>query len=827
MNRFVCIHGHFYQPPRENAWLEEIEVQDSAAPYHDWNERVAAECYAPNSASRILDRQDRIVDIVNNYASISFDAGPTLLSWLERAQPDVYRAILEADKAARARFRGHGTAMAQVYNHVIMPLATSRDKRTQVLWGIRDFERRFGRRPEGMWLAETAVDLESLDVMAAEGIAFTVLAPRQAGAVRPLAPGAPAGAPTADAAWLDVLGARIDPRKPYLCRLPSGRTIAIFFYDGPISHDLAFGDLLRNGGDFARRLAAGFSAGAPARPELVHIATDGETYGHHHRFGDMALAYALRSLERDGLAEITVYADYLERFPPADEVEIVENTSWSCAHGVERWRSDCGCSTGAHPGWNQKWRTPLRKAMDWLGGQAAAAFAPGLGAYAADPWAARDDYVEVVLDRSAASVEAFFARHVPRPLAPEDKVRVLKLLEMERQAMLIFTSDAWFFDDISNVETVQGLQYAARTLQLLRDVSGRDLEPDFLAILGEAKSNVPRLKNGAVVYEKQVRPAVVDFLRLAAHYAMATLFEADPGTIDVGLYEAVSEDARRTEAGERTLSLGLVRLRSRVTWEERTIEYAVLHLGDQNITAGVRDHGGIAAYRTMGRAIGEAFAKSDMAAVVRLIDRHFGARSYALWHLFTEQKRKILSRILESKLRDLEADFRHIFESNYAVMKAMREMAIPLPEALRTPAQFVLNTDLRRLLEGRGPDLDLGELGRLQREYETWGFKPDGESLGYAASRKAAVLTAAWAETPEDEAGLRKIGEVLSLLKMLALGLDLWRCQNIFFSTGRSVYAGAFDRAAAGDPASAVWIKAFDAVAALLRVDPSVLRRQA
>ncbi len=812
MNRFVCIHGHFYQPPRENAWLEEIEVQDSAAPYHDWNERVSAECYAPNTASRILDDKDRIVDIVNNFASISFDAGPTLLSWLERAQPGVYRAILEADERSRARFRGHGTALAQAYNHMIMPLATGRDKRTQVLWGIRDFERRFGRRPEGMWLPETAVDLESLDIMAGEGLRFTILAPRQAAAVRPLAPGD----------WLDVRGDRVDPKKPYLCRLPSGRTIALFFYDGSIAHDVAFANLLRNGGDFARRLAGGFSAGSPARPELVHAATDGETFGHHHRFGDMALAFALRSIERNRLAEVTVYADFLERFPPADEVRIVENTSWSCAHGVERWRSDCGCSTGGHPGWNQKWRAPLRRAMDRLGGKAAAAFVPGLGAYAADPWAVRDDYISVVLDRSPESVEAFLARHVPRPLGPEDKVRVLKLLEMERQAMLIFTSDAWFFDDVSNVETVQGLQYAARTMQLLRDVSGEDLEPDFLAVLSEARSNVPRHKNGAVVYDKLVRPAVVDFFRLAAHYAMSTLFESDPRTIDLGLYRAVPEDVQRTEAGERTLSLGLIHLRSHVTWEERTIEYAVLHLGDQNITAGVRDHVGDAAYRAMGRTIGLAFARSDMAAVVRLIDREFGSRTYTLWHLFAEQKRRIMARILEAKLRDLEADFRHIFEGNYAVMKAVREMAAPLPEALRTPALFVLNTDLRRLMEG--PGLDLGELRRLQKEYAAWDFKPDGETLAYAAGRKAGALMSAWARTPEDAAGLRDIADFLALLKKMAVVFDPWQCQNVFFSTGRSVYAPMFERAGRGDQAAAAWLKSFDSVAELIRVDPSVFR---
>ncbi|MCX6572828.1 MAG: DUF3536 domain-containing protein, partial [Candidatus Aminicenantes bacterium] len=437
MSRFICIHGHFYQPPRANAWLEEIEVQDSAAPYHDWNERVSAECYAPNSAARILGARDRIVDIVNNYASISFDAGPTLLSWLERANPEVYRAILEADRTARDRFHGHGTAMAQAYNHIIMPLATSRDKRTQILWGIRDFESRFGRRPEGMWLPETAVDLESLDIMAEHGILYTVLAPHQAAEVRELGGGA----------WTDVGGGRVDPKRPYLCRLPSGRTIALFFYDGPISHDLAFGDVLRNGVKFAERLVAAFS-GAGGRAELVHIATDGESYGHHHRFGEMALAYALHHIEKNGLAEVTVYGDYLERFSPTDEIRIVENTSWSCGHGVERWRSDCGDCSGMQPAWNQKWRAPLREAMIWLGDRAAEVFEAGLGAYAPDPWAVRDDYIRLILDRSPGSVEAFFADHIRRPLSPTDKVRVLKLLELARHAMLIFTSDGWFFDDI-------------------------------------------------------------------------------------------------------------------------------------------------------------------------------------------------------------------------------------------------------------------------------------------------------------------------------------------------------------------------------------------
>ena len=808
MSRFVCIHGHFYQPPRENAWLEEIEVQDSAAPYHDWNERVSAECYAPNTAARILDAKDRIVDIVNNYASISFDAGPTLLAWMERAAPETYRAILDADKAAQARFRGHGSAMAQAYNHLIMPLATSRDKRTQVIWGIRDFESRFGRKPEGMWLPETAADLESLDIMAEHGILFTVLAPHQAAAVRKLAGGA----------WTDASEAGIDTKMPYLCRLPSGRTIAIFFYDGPVSHDIAFGGLLRNGEDFAKRLLGAFSAEA-GRAELAHIATDGESYGHHHRFGEMALAYALRQIEKSGLAEVTVYGDYLERFPPAEEVRIHESTSWSCCHGVERWRSDCGDCTGIRPGWNQEWRAPLREAMDWLGARAAEAFERGLGGYAKDPWAVRDDYIRVILDRSPASVEAFLADHIGRPLSPPDKIRVLKLLELARHAMLIFTSDGWFFDDISNVETVQIIQYAARAMQLVRDVGGPDLEPEYVGMLKQAQSNVSRHKNGAVVYETLVRPAVVDFLRLGAHFAVSSLFEDHPRSAKVAHYAVDTEAREAKESGQRKLAVGRVRLRSSVTWEERAVDYAVLHLGDQNITAGVREHDGEARFRDMGRAIGEAFGKSDMAAVVRLIDRHFGPHIYTLWHLFTEEKRKVLFKILEGNLRDLEADFRQIFETNYAIMQAMREMEIPLPEALSTPAEFVLNADLRRLMEG--PAIDVEVLRKIAGEYATWSFKPDGETLGYIISRKVGALVAAWASRPADAAALAQIEAVLTILKRLGVGFDLWQSQNIYFSTGMALYAKGVAGEGRGLAAGTEWLRAFRAVGELLRIDPS------
>ena len=457
MERYICIHGHFYQPPRENPWLEDIEIQDSAYPYHDWNERITAECYAPNSASRNLDGEGRILDIVSNYSRISFNFGPTLLSWMEHSAPETYQAILEADKQSIDWRSGHGNALAQVYNHIIMPLASTRDRRTQILWGIRDFEYRFRRPPEGMWLAETAVDNETLDLLAEYGIKFTILAPRQAWRVRKIGTGK----------WKDVSGSRIDPSRAYLCRLPSGRTINLFFYDGPISQAVAFENLLKKGEDFAHRLLSGFSD-QRTWPQLVHIATDGETYGHHQRFGDMALAYALNHIEGNGIARITNYGEYLEKHPPTHEVQIFENSSWSCVHGIERWRDDCGCNSGGHPGWNQAWRKPLREALDWLRERLSFIYENAASEYLKDPWEARDRYIGVILDRSKENVEKFFQAHSAKPLSHDEKILVLKLLEMQRHAMLMYTSCGWFFDELSGLETVQVIQYAGTGHPALR-----------------------------------------------------------------------------------------------------------------------------------------------------------------------------------------------------------------------------------------------------------------------------------------------------------------------------------------------------------------------
>ncbi|MFQ3663415.1 MAG: DUF3536 domain-containing protein, partial [Chloroflexaceae bacterium] len=496
--RYICIHGHFYQPPRENPWLEAIEQQDSAYPYHDWNERINAECYEQNAASRILDDQGQIVKIVNNYSRISFNFGPTLLSWLAEKAPAVYEGILAADEES-ARLFGRGSAMAQCYNHIIMPLASRRDKITQVLWGIRDFEYRFGRLPDGMWLPETAVDLETLEIMAEHGIRFTILEPHQVNYMRRLG----------DTVWTDVRGGRIDPTRPYLVQLPNQRSIAVFIYDGPVSRAVAFERLLVNGATFAARIAGIFNEYRPW-PQIANIATDGETYGHHHRHGDMALAYALQHIEERGLAKLTNYASYLMRHPPTHEVQIVERTAWSCVHGVGRWSTDCGCNTGSNPGWRQHWREPLRAALDWLRDTLAPRFELQGRRLFKDPWEARNDYIEVILDRSDEVVNRFLTRHGRGPLDSGQCIAALKLMELQRQLLLMYTSCGWFFDDLAGIETVQVIRYAGRAVQLARELFGEDLEGPFLERLARARSNNPAIGDGRAIYDRCVRPAVVD-----------------------------------------------------------------------------------------------------------------------------------------------------------------------------------------------------------------------------------------------------------------------------------------------------------------------------
>ncbi len=469
--RSIVIHGHFYQPPREDPWLNQVAAEPSAAPYHDWNERIERESYRAVVAARVYAPDGRIAHIVNTLASISFNFGATLLEWLERETPGTYAAVLEADRASRARHAGHGNAIAMPYHHVIMPLASRRDKITEVRWGIADFRRRFGRGPEGMWLPETAVDPETLDVLAAEGIAFTILAPHQV-----------------EQAPADGSAGRY--------RTSGGRSIALFVYDGPISHDVAFGSLLKDASAWAERLLAPGKRGHERR--LVAVATDGETYGHHHKFGEVALAWVLRELERRRDARVENFAAFLARHRPEQEVKLVAPTSWSCAHGVERWRADCGCRMAPERPTQQRWRAPLREALDWLAGELHARFEQEGGALFAGSWAARDAYGT---DRTGDG-------------------RARELLEMERNALRMFTSCGWFFDDIAGIETIQILRYAARAIELAGADAPR-LEAGVLERLARAQSNERAEGTGRDVYLNHVkrRVPVESAARTDAHAA--------------------------------------------------------------------------------------------------------------------------------------------------------------------------------------------------------------------------------------------------------------------------------------------------------------------
>jgi alpha-amylase/alpha-mannosidase (GH57 family) len=796
MEGYICIHGHFYQPPRENAWLEVVELQDSAYPFHDWNERVTAECYAANATSRILDGEGYITKIVNNYAKISFDFGPTLLAWMKDSAPDVYQAILEADRQSQQSFSGHGSAMVQAYNHIIMPLANRRDKYTQVLWGIEDFEHHFGRQPEGMWLPETAVDLETLDILAELGIRFTILAPHQARRVRPIG----------SDGWNDVTGGKIDPTMAYELRLPSGRQLAIFFYDGPIASAVAFEGLLDSGQNFAQRLTEGFSQ-ERTWPQLVHIATDGETYGHHHRFGDMALAYALNDIETKKTAQIINYGAFLEKYPPTQEVEIMENTSWSCSHGVERWRSDCGCNSGRHPGWNQAWRAPLRQAMDWLRDSVAPKYEEKAGQLLKDPWAARDDYIGVILDRSPENIEQFLKNNASRQFDEAEGITALKLLELQRHAMLMYTSCAWFFDDISEIGTVQVMQYAGRVVQLAEELFGNSLEPHFLEIMEQAKSNLPRQGDGRRIYEKYIKPAMVDLTKVATHYAVSSLFEKYEPQTRIYCYDVDVQDYRSSVAGKTKLAVGWAKVSSEITRESASLSFGVLHFGDHNLNAGVRDYQGEEAYQAMVQEVTQTFQAADFPEVIRLLDKHFGTSTYSIKSLFRDEQRKVLGYVLEAVLSEAEAAYRELYERHYPLMCFLNETGHPLPRALLSAAEFIINTDLRRELSNES--LDEGRIGQLLDDAQAWNITLDAEGLGYLLQQALERMMARLEANPGEIDLLRELAASVALARSVPLAVELGGVQNLYYKMLQTAYPEFQKKAQQGDAAAAEWDSQF------------------
>jgi hypothetical protein len=802
--RYVCIHGHFYQPPRENPSLEAIELQDSAYPYHDWNERITAECYAPNGTSRLLDEQQRIVKLVNNYAHISFNFGPTLLLWMEQKSPQVLESIKQADKESQERFGGHGSAMAQVYNHMIMPLAHPRDKETQVIWGIRDFIYRFGRRPEGMWLPETAVDIPTLEALAAQGIRFTILAPRQAKRVR-----AHAGRN-----WKDVSGDRIDPSRAYQIRLPSKKTIALFFYDGPISQAVAFEGLLSDGKRFADRLLGGFSD-ERTWPQLSHIATDGESYGHHHHYGEMALTYALHSIENGGSAKLTNHAQFLALHPPDHWVEVVENTSWSCAHGMERWKSNCGCNSGAHGDWNQQWRAPLRIALDWLRDTLAEIFEREAKSLLREPWAARNDYIDVVLNRADENVATFIEKHATHELDRAERVRALKLLELERHAMLMYTSCGWFFDELSGLETVQVLHYAGRTIQLAREATGQELEAPFCERLRDAKSNIPEHGDGERIYKKWVAPAVITPDKVTGHYAVSSLFETYGEKTRIYCYTVERQAYGVETEGRARLAVGRGRVRSEITTEEIALSFAVLHLGDHNITGGVREFQDEQRFSELRTKLSDAFMKADTAEVIRILDEQFHRSTFSLSSLFRDEQRRIIGIILNDTVASLAGSIREMYETQAPLIRFLNSLAVPVPDTLRSVAAIALNSRLQQALEK--PDIDVAGIGGLLREARLNNARLDTTTLEFIMRHRLEMQASAFQDHPEDLDSLKRLHALLDVVRDLPFPVGIWTAQNLTFERLTTNPNGSGAKGIE-DPARQEWARELAAVREKLHI---------
>ncbi len=704
---YVTVHGHFYQPPRENPYLDAIERQPSAAPFHNWNERIHHECYRPNAFARVLNDQGQLLGIINNFEYLSFNIGATLMSWIERHDVEVYQRIVEADRKSCARLDGHGNAIAQVYNHMILPLANQRDKRTQIRWGKADFRSHFGRDPEGMWLAETAVDYATVKILIEEGIKFIVLAPSQAERCR-----------EGDSHWQEVGGGQIDPTRPYRCYQRSGDLdspyLDVFFYDGPISRDMGFDSALSSSHHLAGRL--GQAVRGDHRPtQLISVATDGETFGHHKGGTEKCLAYAFTQEFPQRDWTVTNFAHYLSLNPPTWEVELKPVTAWSCAHGVDRWQEDCGCGGGG--GWHQKWRRPLRDALDWLRDQLIRVYEEEGKKLFNDPWLARDEYVQVIRDR--ASVQKFLVRHQSHRLSQSDRLDALRLLEMQRHALLMYTSCGWFFEELSRPEGVQILRYASRALELAGDVSGIQLEKNFIKRLASAPSNVDCFKNGAEVYRQLVIPAQITFEQVAAHYAISSLFTSYAREERVYCYSANQLDYQIQRMGSVTFAIGQLQLTSEITRESQHFVFGVLHLCGWDFHCCIQPFAGRRNYTQVKEQLFEALAQGSAAQTILKMNHVFGDAAYSLQDLFAEERHRIMRLLSQETLTRLDQLYTQVYRDNYGVLMAFHRGDLPVPQELQVAAEIALGHRLLltlRSLEQDADDLDslLMHLGQLE-----------------------------------------------------------------------------------------------------------------
>jgi len=722
---FITIHGHFYQPPRENAWLESIEAEESAHPFHDWNERITFECYRPNAHARIVDGRRKILDIHNNYSCISFNFGPTLLSWLEEKFSSVYQKVFEADREGFKQF-GHGNAMAQAYNHVIMPLANERDKETEVLWGIADFEKRFHRKPEAMWLPETAVDYPTLRVLVKNGMQYLILSPFQALRTRPFG----------GRKWTDVSQGKIDPTQAYRCFIkdPSGKKlpdkfIDIFFYDGSISNQVSFGDLLKDGNGFCDRFLKACQS-SKKRPQLIHIATDGETYGHHKKFGDMALAYALKEGFTSRGFKLINYGAFLKRFPPVYEVEIDEGpkgegTSWSCAHGVGRWKEDCGCSTGGRPGWNQKWRKPLREALDLLRDELRSVFEGEGKKIFENAWEARNGYIEVILDRSRDKMKRFFEKYGCEGLDEKGRIRALKLLEMQRHALLMYTSCGWFFADLAGLETLQILHYAARAIELAEELTGQGIEEKFIKKISEGRSNIPKMGNGSQIYQNLVKPRSVTLEKVVNHFAISSLFAGEERERKIFSYRVERLNYEKQEEDDSLLVLGHVKVNSEIIPDPKEFFFGMINSRKEVFQTWVSEGIGGLKFEALRERSFESLGKSEEEKA-KVLTSLLGNRILTIRDTFKEERQAIFQKLIRKEYDEHYQIYADLFDRTKTVIEALAKEGLEIPFEIRVAAEVTLSdrllSEVKTLRSDYKKTIERGEIDRIVEEAREHGF---------------------------------------------------------------------------------------------------------
>src|SRR5215213_2677464 len=772
MTTALVIHGHFYQPPRENPWTELVEREAGAAPFHDWNERIHAECYRPNAFARISDTHGRVERVVNNYARLSFNFGPTLLNWLERHQPETYARIIEADRESALRHGGHGNAIAQGYNHSILPLCNERDRRTQIRWGLADFRRRFRREAESLWLPETACDDATLAALIEEGLRYVILSPYQAEAVRPLG----------SDAWLNVADGRVDTTVPYRYSHPdgSGRSIAVFFYDGQIARGIAFEGLLAS----SQGLLAACSRAARGGAQVINVATDGESYGHHFRWGDRCIAYALEiEAERQGL-RVTNYGEFLDTHEPSDEVRLKtgpggEGTAWSCSHGLGRWTRDCGCNASAPEGWNQRWRAPLRAAFDLLRDDLAPKFEEACGELLRDPWAARDEYVELLGPGGAARREEFLSRHAARPLSDDEKIRASTLLEAQRAAMTMYTSCGWFFNDVSGLETVQTLRYAGRVVESMETLGLAPPREDFLETLSEARSNLPDRRSGADIFLRTVEHSRVTPQRVAAHVAICNLIEQEERGAECASAGYVYRrlDLRKQRHGRVTLETVRLALEEEATGRRHEFALAAMHFGEIDYSCALRPFNSTQEYEEAAARLWSHLRAASLPVLLRVAQSEFGPEEFGLEALLP-QGQGHLSRTVFGKLvgRFME-EYEHLYEENRRVIERLQEIGFLPPRELRLAAELTVG-------QRRGAG-DYSAAVEIARDAARYGYRIDRTSVT-RVFEETVTEAARLVVTRPDADNIRSARALIELGRELGLEANLERGQEIIYEAARA-----------------------------------------